>query len=424
MTRRALLVGNSVTYSDLSKSISRPILERTLQRLSGLLSGLGPDYAFNVSICIDERGQAVRRKLEDLAEKAARDDELLLFYYFGHGDLNAEAKLLLLHRGPNKDEHDKVSLEQLEGRIAESGVRRSLFLLDCCYAGGVERTFPHTLKGEHCRIAATSPSSKAYVASGTVEDPIGAFTSALMESFTTPNACVSSVDDRVTTESLFNCIKNTFQESERARIQTPEIQGTLREPLFEYRATPALHQGYAEWADEKTAYAKIIVICRALAEGDFPNVMALHRHLTKKYTRSFETLYKQHDGTFIYVPVGHAVVGRYLGFMRRTGLLDERDIRLSARGRSLASNWEGRGNELLLSALDAYLADRGMTRDQLISATRRVLQNRRIPTKHEVADMLSLTGYRIPKWDVGLVLGLLAYAGALRVAEQRAYFPW
>jgi hypothetical protein len=424
MTRRALLVGNSVTYSDLSKSISRPILERTIQRLKALLSGLETEYAFDVSVCIDERGQAVRRKLEELAERAARDGDLLLFYYFGHGDLSADSKLLLLHRGLKNGEHDKVALEQLETRISESGVEKSLFLLDCCYAGGVERTFPYTLRGEHCRIAATAPSSKAYILSGTVEDPIGSFTSALMESFTAPSACVSSVDNRVTTESLFNFIQTLQADNKRTQVQTPRIQGNLRETLFEYRSTPALHRGYANWADEKTAYAKVIVICRALAETSFPNILALHRHLTKKYARSFETLHKQTDGTFTYVPVGHKVVARYLGFMDRIGLIHRSALGLSTRGRSLASNWEERGNELLLDALDNYLLARTMTRDHLINATQRVLQNRRIPTKHEVADMLSLTGYRLPKWDVGLILDLLGYAGALRVAEQRAYFPW
>jgi hypothetical protein len=424
MTRRALLVGNSVTYSDLSKSISRPIVERTIQRLRGLLSDLGAEYSFDVSVCIDERGQTVIRKLEEIAIRAARDGDLLLFYYFGHGDLSAEAKLLLLHRGPKKGEHDRVGLEQLETRISENEVPKSLFLLDCCYAGGVARTFPYTLKGDHCRIAATAPSSKAYVMSGTVEDPIGSFTSALMESFTTPSACVSSVDNRVTTTSLFDYVQVTLADSDRGRVQTPTIQGALREELFEYRSAPALHRAYAHWADEKTAYAKIIVICRAMAETTVPNTLALHRYLTTKYSRSFQTLYKQDDGSFIYVPVGHKVVTRYTSFMQRLDLLHDGAFILSLRGKSLASKWESRGNELLLDAVDAYLVKRGMTRDELVNATRRVLQNRRIPTKDEVADILSLTGYRLLKWDVGLLLDLLAYAGVLRVAERRAYFPW
>jgi Caspase domain len=207
MTRRALLVGNSLTYSDISKSIGPRILARTIQQLKVLLTDLEPKYAFDVATCIDERGQTVIRKLEDMARQAARDGDMLLFYYFGHGDLSSDRKLLLLHRGPSKSQHDKVGLEQLETRISEGGVAKSLFLLDCCYAGAVDQTFPYALKGDHCRIAATAPAAKAFVMSRSVEDPIGSFTSALMESFTTAEACVSNADDRVTATSLFSYLR-------------------------------------------------------------------------------------------------------------------------------------------------------------------------------------------------------------------------
>jgi hypothetical protein len=73
-------------------------------------------------------------------------------------------------------------------------------------------------------------------------------------------------------------------------------------------------------------------------------------YLTKKYSRSFQTWHKQDDGSFIYVPVGHKVVARYMGFMQRIGLLQNDALVLSPRGKSLA--WESRGNELLLEAVD------------------------------------------------------------------------
>jgi len=293
MTRRALLVGNSVTYTDVSKSITRPILERTIGRLKALLAGLEPQYAFDVSVCIDERGNTVLRKLEEIATRVARDGDLLLVYYFGHGEVSSDLKLLFLHRGARKGEHDRVRLEQLETRVSEEGVSRSLFLLDCCYAGGMRRTFPHTLKGNHCRIAATAPASKAYVVTGTVVDPIGAFTQALMESFTTPEACISIGDNRVTTTSLFEFLQREIAQSDRGGVQKPTIEGSLTETLFEYRAVPSLRAEYSHWADEKTAYAKIVVICRALSEENFQSLFALHRYLVRKYSRSFQTLFKQ-----------------------------------------------------------------------------------------------------------------------------------
>ncbi len=235
--------------------------------------------------------------------------------------------------------------------------------------------------------------------------------------------CVNA-DNRVTATSLFNYLTAALAEDDRGRMQKPSMQGSLPDALFEYQSTPNIHRAYSSWADEKTAYAKIVVICRALAEETFKNTFALHSYLTRKYRKSFQTLYKEADGTFVYRPVSPPVVGRYIGFMRRIGLMGDAAFTLSQRGRLLASHWQSRGNELLLESVDTYLKEKGMSRSALIDATRRVLQNRRIPTKHEVADMLSLTNYRLPKWDVGVLLELLAYAGGLRVAEQRAYFPW
>jgi hypothetical protein len=422
--RRALLVGNSVSYSDTSKSITRAILARIVHQLGTLLADLEPAYAFEVTTCIDERGTTAVRKLEDTARLAARDGDLLLLYYFGHGDLSSDLKLRLLHNGPSKTEHDKVTLEQLETRISEAGVTKSLFLLDCCYAGAMEQTFPYTLKGNHCRIAATAPSAKAFVISRTVDDPIGSFTSALIEGFATDEACVSNADDRVTAASLFQYLDNTLAKSSRGQLQTPRIQGVLPDTLFEYRAAPRLRPGYSAWADEKTSYAKIVAICRALSERKFDNISSLHGYLTKHYRSSFQTLYKRTDGRFEYGPVSHKVVARYLGFIRRIDLLVSDEMRLTQRGRALALRWETRCNELLLNAVDDYLSERGMTQKDLVDATRRILRVRRIPTKEEVADNLSLNRYRVSKSDVGVLLDLLAYAGALRVAARRAYFPW
>src|ERR1035437_7129174 len=97
----------------------------------------------------------------------------------------------------------------------------------------------------------------------------------------------SPVSTSMLTRMLVPKPKNAFQ--------SPGVHntGSLRETLFEYRSAPSLRPGYSHSADEKTAYAKIVVICRALTEANFQNILSLHRHLVKKYSRSFETLYKQ-----------------------------------------------------------------------------------------------------------------------------------
>jgi hypothetical protein len=95
------------------------------------------------------------------------------------------------------------------------------------------------------------------------------------------------------------------------------MSGSLPATLFEYHETPIISSGYSQWADEKTAYAKIITICRAMAEAKFGTIDSLHNHLIRKYLKSFETLYKLGEGRFTYAPVKPDVVRRYIEFMRR-----------------------------------------------------------------------------------------------------------
>ena len=85
---------------------------------------------------------------------------------------------------------------------------------------------------------------------------------------------------------------------------------------------------------------------------------------------------------------------------------------------------EERCNELLLDCVDKYLERYRTTRDDLVAATRRIIDNRRIPTGQEVADLLLLDRRHLPRTDVNVLLDLLGYAGVLRMADSRAYFPW
>jgi hypothetical protein len=424
MTRYALLIGNTVTYSDLSKSISRPTLERTLSRLSTLLTGLNAPYSFQTAICLDERAATVKRTLERLCERASQADGLLLVYYFGHGDLSADLKLQLLQRA-SRSETEPLGLEQLETRVRESTVAKSLFVLDCCYSGAAERTFPSKLVGNHCRIASTVPAQKAYVLSATMDAPIGAFTAALLDSFTDTAACISPSNNNITVDSLFRYLKNRLSTTPEGRVQTPVMTGNLAETLFEYTAAPRVVPGYTTLANEKSAYAKIISVCRALSGRSFSNSAGLHRFLVKEHPQSFRTLFKKPDGTFHYLPVSEEVVARYLRFMERFGLVVRGDdIKLTKVGASLAREWEEKANVLLLGCVDTYLARHRVSRDDLLATTRRIIVNRRIPTGQEVSDLLLLDGRHIPRTDVSVLLDLLGYAGVLRVADRRAYFPW
>jgi len=425
MARHALLVGNSVSYSDTTKSVTTHVLSRTLGKLANLLTDLEQPFSFRVVTKIDADAKEVRSALEDGAERAATDGELFLFYYFGHGILSSGLQLQLLHPGRNKGETSVLSLETIDTRIRESSLKKSLFVLDCCYAGAVDRNFDSSLSGQHCRLASTTPSALAYVTSGRLEEPIGIFTAAVIESFANPRACVSATNNNVTAESLFAFAQQRTAELSGDQTQVPTIHGHLNETLFVYRDSPRIHLGYSEWADEKTAYAKILAICRTLSARNFYSIESLHKTLTRDYRKSFQTLFKTPDGAFEYRSVSTGVIARYMRFLQRLGFADAETLALKPNGRLLARQWRGRYNELLLDAIDTYLLrEAALSREDILHAARSVLNNRSIPSRDEVADTLALRGRLLRRNDIGLVLDLLAYIGAIRVAEKRAYFPW
>jgi hypothetical protein len=340
------------------------------------------------------------------------------------GNLSSELQLLLLHPGNQKGETTILPLETVETRIRETQLEKSLVILDCCYAGAVARTFPFSLGGQHCRMASAVPSAYAYVTSGRLEEPIGMFTAAVMEGFTTAEACVSATDDRVTAERLFEFARARTMEMSGDHNQEPVIHGHLGETLFEYRSAPRIHQGFSTWADEKTAYSKILSICRTLRRWEPRSIRALHSRLLREHRSSFRTLFKKPDGSFEYRPVSLAVIGRYARFMSRIGLLHLETLSLTPEGRAISDRWRDEYNRRLLDTIDVYLTSAGMNRERVIKAAQRILSNRRIPSKNEITDLLMLTGHRLPRHEIGMVLDLMGYIGAIRVADERAYFPW
>jgi hypothetical protein len=209
-----------------------------------------------------------------------------------------------------------------------------------------------------------------------------------------------------------------------AKTQNPTIIGNLSEPLSEYQRKPEIIQGLSAEADEKTAYRKILAICRTLDGTRHPkDLSSLYDALLARYSDSFQTLYKTAKGQFIYRPVNPTVVGRYIRLLRALHLVDDEELRLSSSGKILVSSWEKTYNQRLLRAIDNYLARLGITRDDIERALQQILANRGVPSRTEIIDYLSL-GQSLPKDTLGIILDLLGYMRAIRMSPGRAYFPW
>jgi len=340
MSRHAILIGNSVADSDLEKSISAASLTRTINRYKALLENLDESHRFEVSLQIDRPVEEIRQRVSKLGKQAAKQDDLLLIHYFGHGTLSQDGELLLVHPGEEPGEVDTLPIKSMETRIDESGVQKSLMLLDCCYSGAVARSFQFTLRGEHCRIGSTVPTQKAYIEYKNLEAPIGFFTQAAMDALTDSAACISATDDRVTAQSLFDFITTALDQEALAGLQKPTMAGRLQEAIWVYQEVPSIARGFSSTANPKSAYAKIVSICKVMRSASFVTIKELHKRLTSDplTSRSFKTLFKRPDETFVYIAVKIEVVARYVRLMERMGLVERgRDIRLTRLGRELGA---------------------------------------------------------------------------------------
>ena len=423
MPCEALLVANSINYSDSSRSLSISQIRRTINKFASLLGDLPNPYRFHITKLFDPNPREVRDKVGLLGEAAANSNSLFLFYYFGHGLLSSDWELMFLHPEGVRGNQQTLRLSTVENDLRATNARKSVFIIDCCFAGAQPRDFPITLTGEHCRIASTTPSGRAYVQRNRVDDPIGIFTRSVMNGFTSSEACVSATDNRITVDSIY---RYSVRETSilTSGTQEPQLKGDLSEPLSIYQPKPQIILGMSRGADEKTAYFKILAICRVLSSNNPPkSLKQLFRSLLIQYPASFQTLYKLPNGNFIYRPVQPNVVTKYVLLMRSLALIDPIALRLSAVGRRMAAKWRSSYNRILLDSVDNYLIHHGISRDDIEHALRQILASRGIPTKLDVLDYLSL-GRTLPKVELGIILDLLGYIRAIRMSTKHSYFPW
>jgi hypothetical protein len=417
-----------VTYLDTQRSVTPGLLRRTVKRIETVLESLPLDYRFQVSVAIDKTRQEVRRVAEEAAEAANKSNSLLLYYYFGHGALSSDQELQFVHPGRRDREMESLSLAEVESTLHGAGARKVLMILDCCYAGARPKEFGAQLHGQRCLLASTTPTAKAYVSYSNTEPPIGTFTRTIFDGFLAKEACLSATDNHISAQSLFGYAKRETAEITQG-VQTPYMYGQLTESLSEYQPVPEIVPGLNTLASVKSGYYKIYIIGQALASRSaFPSTAALYKDVLRGHRKSFLTPYQNNNGVIEYRPANPSVLTRYLRFLRALGVVEPEELRLSTYGRGVVSRWTTEYDESILEALDAYLARHELTRDRLQDILRGILSHRGLPTPSEIVDYLAVggprTGPRMPGSDLRLVLDLLGYAGALRVATERVYFPW
>src|SRR3954465_6614123 len=134
----ALIVGNS-RYDDSSLSrLKAP--DGDVRALAHVLKENEVGAFDEVATLVDEDCASVRKAIARFFDQRQRDD-LLLFYFSGHGVKDEQGHLYLALRDTETDLLAGTAIETsfIAGRMDRSSSKRQVLMLDCCHSGAFAR---------------------------------------------------------------------------------------------------------------------------------------------------------------------------------------------------------------------------------------------------------------------------------------------
>jgi hypothetical protein len=137
MTYRALLVGNSVFDADGGLNpLNAPVKDVARLHHALVNTDIGLFDDTQVRLVTERTSNDILDELDRFFD-AGRKEDLLLFYYSGHGVLDERGQLYLCGRDTRSDRllRTGVSNTRINEFIAQSACQRTVILLDCCSSG-------------------------------------------------------------------------------------------------------------------------------------------------------------------------------------------------------------------------------------------------------------------------------------------------
>ncbi len=242
MTRRlALLIGNNEYTSD--SGLSRLIkAENDVRGLANVLADptLGRFEITEDKILLNRHKNDIDIAIESFFH-ANKSDDLLLFYFAGHGMLDAQGKLYLAASNTIKNRlmSTAVSASFIAELMNESSSKRQIVILDCCHSGAFIRgiraitgssvgtkTIFKADRQQRARvvITATDATQFAFEEDGSISDLISSnnslFTQFLIRGIQTGDADRDN-DGEITHDELFDYISDSVVE--KTKNQTPKM---------------------------------------------------------------------------------------------------------------------------------------------------------------------------------------------------------
>ncbi len=231
MAKVALLIGISEYQPGLNPLPAAVEDVEAMRRVLGNaeMGGFADD---NITVLKNPQPQEVRNAIEDLFSNRHKDD-LLLFYFSGHGIKDERGKLYFSTRATTKNngllrKASAVAASYLHESINDSRSQRQVIILDCCFSGAIASGM--TLKddgsvnvqeqlGGKGRAILTSSTSTQY-SFEQQGSSLSVYTRYLVEGIKT-GAADTDGDGYISIDELHEYAKNKVQEVSPA--MTPEF---------------------------------------------------------------------------------------------------------------------------------------------------------------------------------------------------------
>ena len=212
----ALLVGVSKFDDPKLAKLTAP--QEDVQAFAAVLRDPARGGFDGVEICIDQDLQSIREQLSTLLDDR-RPDDMVLFYYSGHG-IMAKGQRLFLATGRSSFDRPQISslwASEMRELLEQSRAGKQVVILDCCHSGGfaegakgvatpiTDETFGSDAEGQYV-LTATDALQFAYDAAGALREGtetggLSRFTSWLVDGLGKGEAAPDK--DLITLDELF-----------------------------------------------------------------------------------------------------------------------------------------------------------------------------------------------------------------------------
>jgi hypothetical protein len=424
MSRKAIIVVNSVTYGDTAKNLPRHVVADIGNQVEARLIGLEPDFRYDAIRIVDQSRAKLREQVRRTIKKAGENEEAVLFYYFGHAvrDVDTEALYLFCKDSDRFDPPTMLKFSEIGEWVRIYHVPELVLVFDCCHAGMIASHIRllDDFDGLFYVMASVNAKEKALVDYGS-EQPLGLFTRHFLQAFGDRSARAHGRD--VTFASLFEHVRRSIQRTSKQEPYSID-GGVANNVFFRQTTNPVVLPGINLGAPKKSIYKKLFTIGVTLVNHEFASTRQLHAFLAHRGPQEFLQPVKRPDGAVGYQFVTLESFEGYIYFSRELGMLADGDpVGLTAAGKKMIRNTGARYNIELLELLKAVWARAGLKIEDLEDAIGQRLRGNSIPSIDGIyADLILAKKLFIPKKKFRMLLDLTADVGALEYSSDKTFF--